>query len=135
MGHFHISHFLIFLPSVFSTFSFVPFQRGSFPTFPMPFLPAQPAARQQWQQELQKFWHSCSPLIPLTWVQGANLSCSALGKEAGLHCTGDECPGEIWPRVQETRWILLGWSSVSCPTGELCLDEVQEVLEKLSTCH
>lgn len=101
--------------------------------------------RQQRQQELQKFWSICLLSVPLTWVQGAYVSCSALamtrpfvhpGESSRNTCAGDERPGGIWPRVQETRRVpLAGRSSVSCPTGELCLIQVQEVLEKLSTCH
>lgn len=101
--------------------------------------------RQQRQQELQKFWSICLLSVPLTWVQGAYVSCSALamtrpfvrpGESSRNTCAGDECPEGIWPRVQETRRVpLAGRSNVSCPTGKRCLIQVQEVLEKLSTCH
>lgn len=134
MWHFHISHLLLFLPSLFLAF--------------LPFLCHYcllSLLHRQQQRELQKIWHICLLLTSFTWVQGAYfLALSWLwpyhlftqGKAVRLHCAGDDCPGGIWPRVQETHRVpLAGRSSVSCPTGKLCLNQVQEVLEKLSTCH
>lgn len=60
--------------------------------------------------------HGCRVhiFLALPWLWPYHLSTQ--GKEVGLHCAGDECPGRIWPRVQETcRVPLAGRSSVSCP--------------------
>lgn len=72
--------------------------------------------------------------LAMPWLWQYHLS--AQGKEVGLHWAGDECPGGIWRRVQEIHQVpFAGRRNVSCPSGKLCLNRVQEALEKLSTCH
>lgn len=129
---------LTFLSS--SPQSFLPFPSYLFKK--VPFLPFQCHSCQLSLLHVSggsRNYRSCGILaVPLQPPHGCRVHIFFLfpGKAEGLHCPGDECPGELWPRVQETRGILsAGRSSVSCPTGELCLDEVQEVLEELSTCH
>lgn len=76
--------------------------------------------RQQWQQELQKFWRICLLLIPLTWLQGAYLSCSALAMTLPFVRHGESSRTSLHRRWMPRRHLAQGAINMS---GSPCWQE------------